>query len=244
MRNLPQYVYHGGHAPVLHLNPKQLGPDGELLCTSESVNVARRYGAVVTRFALNDVPTKTMSVRDWTANARGLNTLRAEGYLAVRVTGDAACFDFPVDMVVVLDPAAVTMDSVLNAAELRALSDGFSASHEPDGPVAAGWSEWLADLGGDIDEALESLGWHVSVHGYSVSVPADEFWRSRTIVVCETSPTSFDISDDWGADANARTKESALRIADQWRRDEIDRRRDDAAESDIVPESDFAVECF
>jgi hypothetical protein len=231
-----KYAYHGGDSAVSRINPHEFAGDGELLCTTLSVNVARRYGPVITRFAVNDVPTKTMSIAEWLNDVESLKCLRKEGYFAVVVTGEKDRFDFPVDMVVVLDVAAVTFDRVLSADEMLALRDDFSDMHGPDGPAAVGWDLWLEDLGENIDDALENLGWAVTTDGpCHVTVPADDMWREYRVAVCEGLPpryylpgvpTSYwTIANNWGCDdATAPTRAEALRIADQWRREEIARR--------------------
>ena len=148
--SLQHYAYHGSAAPVPVIHPRRFAVDGELLCTTLSVNVARRYGPVVSRFRINNVRTKTLTVREWMSNSIPLQQLRQEGYSAVRVKGDRDCFDFPVDMVVVLDATALTFDKVLDPAEIVELVDEFSDTHEPEGPSAPGWLEWSADHGDHV----------------------------------------------------------------------------------------------
>lgn len=251
-----KYAYHGGETVVIRIDPHQVAGDGELLCTTLSVNVARRYGPVITRFVLNDVPTKTMSVLDWLNDVESLDVIRKDGYLAVVVMGEKDRFDFPVDMVVALDVAALSFDCILSDDEVLALRDEFSDMHAPDGPAAVGWDTWLEDLGGDDgDEALEDLGWTVQAGGAcQVSVPDDKLWREYSVRVTEGLPpryylpgvpTSYwTIANNWGCDdATAPTRTEALRIADQWRRDEIARRvaylEDNRMPALAVEEDDF-----
>lgn len=231
-----KYAYHGGDSAVTRIDPHQVAGDGELLCTSLSVNVARRYGPVITRFAVNDVRTKAMSIGDWLNDVGHLKAIRKEGYLAVVVTGEKDRFDFPVDMVVALDVAALTFDCILSDDEMLALRDDFSDMHGPDGPAAVGWDNWLEDIGGNVDDALEDLGWAVESGGAcQVCVPGDEMWREYSVRVVEGLPSRYylpgvptshwTIANNWGCDdATAPTRTEALRIADQWRRDEIQRR--------------------
>lgn len=250
------YAYHGGNSAVTRIDPHQVAGDGELLCTSLSVNVARRYGSVITRFALNDVPTKTMSVSDWLNDVEPLKAIRKEGFLAVVVTGEKDRFDFPVDMVVALDVAALSFDCILSDDEMLALRDEFSDMHAPDGPAAVGWDIWLEDLGGeDVDDALEDLGWTVESGGAcQVSVPDDKLWREYSVRVVEGLPSRYylpgvptsywTIANNWGCDdATAPTRTEALCIADQWRRDEIQRRaaylEDNRIPALTVEEDDF-----
>lgn len=156
-----RYVYHGAAAVISQVNPHQAAADGALLYTTRSVNVARRYGPVVSRFIVNDVPMGTMSVHDWLHDICELSSFKKDGCLAVTVTGSRDIFDFPVDMVVVLDVAALTFDRCLSSDEIVALRDDLSDS-QPDGPAAVGWDIWLADLSaGDVDSVLELFGWDV-----------------------------------------------------------------------------------
>lgn len=150
--------YHGSHAPVTAINPSLHGADDELLCASMSVNVARRYGEVVSVFTLVSTAVKQMSLKEWFADEVSVEALRLLGFDAVQVSGQSGAFDFPVDTLFILQPAAVRFERVLSAAEILALDDGTATSHAPAGPDAQGWDTYVADLyNGDASAAVTEL---------------------------------------------------------------------------------------
>lgn len=151
--------YHGGTAPVSAIDPSRRSPDGELLCLSASPNVARRYGNVVSRFALpRDALVIRYALPDWMCNrAPAIDQLRDEGYHAVIIDAGSGSFDFPVETLFVITSDAVEYSGTLTAAELTRLDDGLPVTSEP-APGQPGWQEFVGSIyDGDEPAALADL---------------------------------------------------------------------------------------
>lgn len=142
--------FHGSCSVLTSIDPTQFSNDGELLCASASVNVARRYGAVITRIRLTEISEEKVfksSVFDWfNARVPSIDKLREQGIKLVILIGTPESFDFPSDTLFVLDSNAVVLDSFLHDDEIKALDDGLSIKHEPTGPSDTGWVCYVNDL--------------------------------------------------------------------------------------------------
>ena len=151
--------YHGGARPVSTIDPGRRGADGELLCLSASVNVARRYGGTVSQFSL---PRDALVIRyahaDWMTNrAPTIDQLRDEGYHAVIIEAGTGSFDFPVETLFVISPDAVEFPGTLSPDKIARLDDGLPVTSEP-APGQPGWPEYVGSIyGGDEYAALADL---------------------------------------------------------------------------------------
>jgi hypothetical protein len=247
------FAYHGGEVAVRTIWPNHRGENDEVLCTSCSVNVAARYGKIVSRFIINSVPTTRMTVKEWMLGKPTLDDLRKKGFQAVIVTGDPSTYDFPVDMLVALDAAALTFDRTLTDSEIQTLDDQLPVRHDPTGPADRGWEIWLENHCSDVDTALKDLGWLVIPNEYySFSIPADEAWREYEVEVTPGWPQRYrkpanapkecwTIANNRGCDDGvAHSKADALRTADRWLREEVERRRleKETPVSAAVPEAE------
>jgi hypothetical protein len=151
--------YHGSSGPVATIYPGRRGADGELLCLSASVNVARRYGATVSQFSLpRDSLTIRYALADWMTNrAPTIDQLRDEGYHAVIIEAGTDSFDFPVETLFVLSPDAVEYSGTLSPESIARLDDSLPVTSEP-APGQPGWREYVGSIyGGDESAALADL---------------------------------------------------------------------------------------
>lgn len=226
MKQTQSYCYVGGSHALTSVPLGAREVDGQRIGASVSANVARRYGDVVTRLVLNDVLTKVLSLEELRSDYPSLASLRAEGFAAVRVTGDRQDFDFPVDMVIALDDNALTVHSVVSAAELMVCQAGLPQVHQPQGPSSIGWDAMVA-ASGLGDKALEVRGWTFFDNGVCRgSVPADDLWREYLVCAIPVNK-GWLIEDNYGhSEGFAESRAAALRMADWWRRHEIARRRE------------------
>lgn len=151
----PTLLYHGSnYGGVESIDPHRRRSDGELLCMSASINVARRYGHTITCFEVREgLPVKRISVRDFFQGDKGLPDYHAEGFVAVVLEGDPDCYDFPADSWFILHKSAVKVHSWLNASEAQAKDDGLPFKIEPDGPHDRGWDVWVAEHGEELEPA-------------------------------------------------------------------------------------------
>lgn len=152
--------YHGGSGPVHVISPNWYGADGELLCASASVNVALRYGSVVSKFVLNPnahvlrIPLSQL----FAPTTPSFDCMRAEGMDAVLVAPSSDSFDFPAATVFVLRADALRFVETVSPAMIAALDDGLSTVHAPVGPQAPGWSVYVADVySGNEAAALDDI---------------------------------------------------------------------------------------
>ncbi len=146
--------YHGGRSFVSEIRNEKT--DGVCLCTSASANVARRYGNAVTMLCLKEgeVPLLEMHWREW-MDCNGALHGDASGSVGLLIRGDGD-FDWPVDCMFVLEPAAF---EIVGHVWGRALEDdGLPLSHEPE-PGERGWEQYVRDiLECAPEEALAMLG--------------------------------------------------------------------------------------
>lgn len=151
--------YHGGENAVRKIDASRTSDDGEHLCASASVNVARRYGDVISEFKVNEgFDVAHMSRSDWMHNAGPtMDEMRTAGYGVVIVDPDGS-FDFPRKMLVVLNPDSVSFVREVPVAVLGVLDDGL-AFKEPRGPGERGWAKYVESVYGE-DEivALNDCG--------------------------------------------------------------------------------------
>lgn len=218
-------VYHGGPRPLQRIRDDRFGADGELLCASTSVNVARRYGPAVSRFLVNAVQARRMSIKEFFADGKPFHGLRQEGVQLAIVTGEEDSYDFPRDTFFVMAPEAFTFDGVLTNEELFRLDDGLPVKNEPDGPSDRGWERFVADLHSDVWAALEPLDWEqLPDEGYRFAFPECQ-GRGYAIEVRRQG-------EHWEVAAGIAQRsgpiqklEHALAVADIWRLTETVRRR-------------------
>jgi hypothetical protein len=244
MKQVQSYCYLGGTHALDDVEVGTRTVDGQLLGASVSANVARRYGEVVTRLIINDVATKVLTLAELRSGSPTLADFRDSGYSAVRVTGDAQDFDFPVDMVIALDKTALTVHSVVSATELLACQAGLSQVHQPQGPSSLGWSQMVA-ASGLGDRELEVRGWVFFDNGVCRgSVPADDNWREYLVCAIPLAK-GWLIEDNYGdAEGYANTRADALSMADWWRRHEMTRRRQDLERAKSPHPEVFDEDCF
>lgn len=226
MSQIQTYAYLGGAVALTQAEIGAREADGQLIGASVSANVARRYGDVVTRLVVNDVPTKILSLEELRLGRPMLADIHKEGFSAVRVTGDPQDFDYPVDMVIALDNSALTVHSVVSSAELMVCQVGLPQVHQPQGPSSIGWDAMVVDTGLG-DKALEVRGWTFFDNGVCRgSVPADDLWREYLVCAIPLNK-GWLIEDNYGhSEGFAESRAGALRMADWWRRHEMVRRRE------------------
>lgn len=220
--------FHGGNVAVPQIDPYIYGEDDELLCASASINVAKRYGEVITAFTLNDLPVKRMTVKEWfTVDESSKNLvadLRKAGFAAVVVEGDEASFDFPVETVFVLSPEALSFDRVLSEEEALGANDGIP-SCDPCGPSACGWDLYLADqYGGDLHEALRHCGWVIFEDGcLRASVPRNKMFREWLGMATPQPDGTCIIETNFCTDRiEMPSVTEALKVLDRWRIEKIE----------------------
>lgn len=214
--------YHGGAAAIEKIDAGRVSSDGELLCASASVNVALRYGPVVSKFELLASNVKTVSVIEWMSGASPANEdLRLSGYEAMVVSGNDG-FDFPKDTLFILAPAAVRYLGTASEAELLAKDDGLAKSHAPR-PSEPGFSTYAKDLFESIGDAIPD--WVATPGGgFSITIDADE-QDSEWVGIAEPSGAGWvSKCPTRSLEANLPTMELALSQVDSWQMEEESRR--------------------
>jgi predicted Zn-dependent protease len=158
-----QRFYHGGADAVFSIDPARVGADGEILCASASVNVAQRYGDVISTFEIATDRIERITVSEWfgaDSSSGGEPVSVAEhkrnGVEAIVVTGSAESFDFPSDTLFVLTPNALEFVKVLTTAEINIADEGFAVVHDPEGPGHVGWELFVRSNGDGEDIFSES----------------------------------------------------------------------------------------
>lgn len=214
--------YHGGEAAIEKIDAGRVSSDGELLCASASVNVARRYGPVVSKFELLATKVKTVSVIEWMSGISPANEdLRLSGYEAMVVTGNGG-FDFPKDTLFILIPAAVRYLGTMSDAELLAKDDGLAKSHAPR-PSEPGFSTYVEDLCESIGDAIPD--WVATPRGgFSITIKADE-QGSEWVGIVEPADAGW-VSKclTRSLESTLPTLELALSQVDLWQIEEESRR--------------------
>lgn len=244
LKQLQNFVYLGGVQAVTSVEVGTFEVDGQRLGPSVSANVARRYGEVVTRLVVNDVPTKVIALQDLRNGYPSLADIRKEGFSAVRVTGDLQDFDVPVGLVIALDESALSVHSVVSAAELMVCQPGLPQVHQPQGPSSIGWDAMVVSSGLG-NKALEVRGWVLFDDGvYRGSVAADDYWREYLVCAIPVTGGWLIQSNYSDSEAFVKTREDALRTADWWRRHEMRRRREHFATKDTPYPEVFDEDCF
>jgi len=151
--------FHGSGKPVTAIDERN-GADGELLCLSGSVNIARRYGEIISRFTLSeDAVVYECTLLDWmSGRAPTCSQLAAEGYAAAVVAAETSSFDFGAPTIFVLRADVFQYGGVASAEEIASLDDGLAFSHEPKSPGDRGWAVFVDTVyGGDESAATADL---------------------------------------------------------------------------------------
>lgn len=221
--------FHGGNVAVPHIDPYIYGADDELLCASASINVAKRYGDVITALTLNDLAAvKRMTIKEWfTVDESSKNLvadLRKTGITAIIVEGDKNSFDFPVETVFVLSPEALKFDRVLSEEEAIDEDNGIPSSY-PCGPASDGWGLYVTDLfSGDLHEALRANGWDIFEDGcLRASVPRNKMFREWLGLATPRPDGTCIIETNFCTDRiEMPSVTEALKVLDRWRIEKIE----------------------
>lgn len=214
--------YHGSEASQLTLDATRRNEDGAILCLSASVNVARRYGPFVHRFRLRPCTLGRMSVTEW-MNSQGPLSKQVP---AIIVERNQDAYDFPEDMLVLLNTNIISHLGTLQQDELTLLDDGHPFLHQPVGPSDRGFAHWVASHHRDcLGAALEDLGnWRVLANGgFEGHFEKESGWlKDYRVTVSPNTSGDFSSHKPWMVDDNweeravdyCETVFDAVRIAD------------------------------
>jgi hypothetical protein len=218
--------YYGSWSVVRELTPEVTDGPGMGRCLSPSVNMARRYGPVVSAFELKSCTLGCLSFEQF---YRGTDSLFAD-VDALLFAGSPERYDHPVDMLLVRNPKILTFSRVLTVEEFQLLDDGFPLLQKPMGPADKGWDRWVQQMqNGDVAGALEDAGWNTAADSYSYCLKSDGYERDWIVRVFsaagpvplefgEVSTDSWLIETNFGETAVATTLIDALVSADIWSR--------------------------
>jgi hypothetical protein len=220
--------YHGSWTVTRELTPEHTGGPGMARCLTASVNVARRYGPLVSAFALKPCTLARMTLERFYL---GVHPKVDEPVDALLITGNKSRYDTPVDMLIVQNPAILTFSRVLRPEEFALLDDGLPVLEEPMGPVDPGWETWVRSMfDGSLAGALENAGWQVDNGTYEFVLKSDgseRDWGVRVYSAAGRVPlefadlpeTAWIVETNFGESGAADSLQKALLIADRWSRE-------------------------
>jgi hypothetical protein len=220
--------YYGSWSVVRELTPEATANAGMGRCLSPSVNIARRYGPIISAFELKPCTLGCLSFEQF---YRGTNSVFAGADVdALLFAGSAERYDHPVDMLLVRNPEILTFSRVLTVEEFHLLDDGLPLLQKPMGPADKGWDSWVNQMqNGDLVGALEDAGWNAAAGSYSYCLKSDGYerdWIVRVFSAAGPIPLEFGevpndswlIETNFGETAVAATLIDALASADIWSR--------------------------